>query len=165
MSQRSRSKDSLKSTRNVLAGILDNLGIGNKIEQHRIWTVWAQAVGEQISQHALPARIRDNVLEIKVDHPVWMQQLQLLKPRLLEQINSHLDDTPIKDLYLRRGQLRKTIKAVEPELELPELDPAETATIHRLTQKIEDDEVRAALNSLFLKHRRLEKLTKNQKKL
>ncbi|OQY17214.1 MAG: hypothetical protein B6I36_09305 [Desulfobacteraceae bacterium 4572_35.1] len=94
-----------------------------------------------------------------------MQQLQLLKPRLLEQINSHLDDTPIKDLYLRRGQLKKTIKAIEPELELPELDPAETATIHRLTQKIEDDEVRAALNSLFLKHRRLEKLTKNQKKL
>jgi predicted nucleic acid-binding Zn ribbon protein len=161
MAKRSRSHDSLKTTRSVLEGILNNLGIANKIEQHRIWAVWQEAVGVQIAQHAVPARIRNNVLEVKVAHPVWMQQLQLLKPRLLVQINSHLGDTPITDLYLRRGQIKvETHTPREPEIALPELDSAELNSIHRLTEQIQDDGVRTALEELFAKHRRLEKRAK-----
>lgn len=158
MTRRSRSSDSLKSTRSLIEGILGSLGISNKIEQHRIWSVWQQAVGEQISQHAIPSRIRNNVLEIKVAHPVWMQQLQLLKPRLLKQINEHLGDTPITDLYLRRGQIvKEPVVIVEPSIPLPELDDDEIDSVHKLTAHIKDDEVRIALDDLLQKQRRLDK--------
>lgn len=161
MSQRSRSSDALKTTRSVLSGILDQLGIANKIEQHRIWLVWEDAVGAQIAQNAAPARIRNNVLEVKVAHAVWMQQLQLLKPRLIEQINKHLGDTPITDLYFRRAHVGSDIKpVVKPVRELPELTDDELAGIHQLTRKIADDDVRCALESLLAKHRQLDKLAK-----
>ncbi len=161
MSQRSRSSNALKTTRSVLSGILDNLGIAHKIEQHRIWLVWEDAVGTQIAQNAVPARIRNNVLEVKVAHAVWMQQLQLLKPRLIEQINKHLGDTPISDLYFRRGQVGRDAKPeVKPVRELPELTVEELDGIHQLTKRIADDEVRAALESLLAKHRQLDKLAK-----
>ena len=158
MARRSRSADSLKSTRSLIEGILGNLGISNKIEQHRIWAIWEQAVGEQIAQHAIPSKIRNDVLEIKVAHPVWMQQLQLLKPRLLKQINEHLGDTPIKDLYLRRGQIAKEpVAIVEPPIPLPELNTDEIESVHKLTEHIKDDEIRAALDELMQKQRRLDK--------
>jgi hypothetical protein len=161
MRRRSRSSDALKTTRSVLSGILDDLGIANKIEQHRIWLVWEDAVGEQIAKNAIPARIRNNVLEIKVAHAVWMQQLQLLKPRLIEQINKHLGDTPITDLYFRRGQVAPEVKPeAKPARVLPELDTKELEGIHQLTRNIADDEVRAALESLLAKHRQLDKLAK-----
>lgn len=158
MSKRSRSSDSLKSTRSLIEGLLGNLGISNKIEQHKIWSIWQDAVGEHIAEHATPSRIRNNVLEIKVVHPVWMQQLQLLKPRLLKQINEHLGDTPIHDLYLRRGQVVKepTIIA-EPPAPLPELNDEEIDSVHQLTSAIKDDEVRTALDQLIQKQRRLDK--------
>jgi len=163
MSRRSRSSDSLKSTRSLIEGLLGNLGISNKIEQHRIWSVWQEAVGEHIAQHAIPSRIRNNVLEVKVAHPVWMQQLQLLKPRLLKQINQHLGDTPINDLYLRRGQIVKepTIN-VEPPTPLPELNDDEIESVHRLTSTIKDDEVRTALDQLIQKQRRLDKRNQSE---
>lgn len=158
MARRSRSGDSLKSTRSLIEGILGNLGISNKIEQHRIWAIWEEAVGEQVAQHAIPSKIRNNVLEIKVAHPVWMQQLQLLKPRLLKQINEHLGDTPISDLYLRRGQIvKEPIAIVEPAAPLPELNNEEIESVHSLTAHIKDDEVRTALNELMQKQRRLDK--------
>lgn len=158
MARRSRSADSLKSTRSLIEGILGNLGISNKIEQHRIWAIWEEAVGEQVAQHAIPSKIRNDVLEIKVAHPVWMQQLQLLKPRLLKQINEHLGDTPIKDLYLRRGQIvKEPIAIVEPAIPLPELNTDEIESVHKLTAHIKDDEVRTALDELMQKQRRLDK--------
>ncbi len=158
MARRSRSADSLKSTRSLIDGILGNLGISNKIEQHRIWAIWEEAVGEQIAQHAIPSKIRNDVLEIKVAHPVWMQQLQLLKPRLLKQINEHLGDTPISDLYLRRGQIvKEAVAIVEPPAPLPELNTDEIESVHKLTEHIKDDEVRTALDELMQKQRRLDK--------
>jgi len=161
MSQRSRKSEALKTTRSVLSGILDNLGISNKIEQHKIWLVWEEAVGVQIAQNATPARIRNDVLEVRVSHAVWMQQLQLLKPRLLEQINKYLGDTPIVDLYFRRGQIAKEgVASAKPARELPELSDEELDGIRRLTQHIADDEVRQALESLLAKHRQLDKLAK-----
>ncbi|MEA3464676.1 MAG: DUF721 domain-containing protein [Thermodesulfobacteriota bacterium] len=162
MAHRSRSKDSLKTTRSLVQGLLGNLGISNKIEQHRIWAVWEEAVGKQVAQYATPARIRNNVLEIKVIHPVWMQQLQLLKPRLLQQINAHLGDTPITDLYLRRGQIKKEpLIVAEPTAPLPELDAQELNRIHQLTNQVQDDEVRSAIEELLQKQRRLDKRDKS----
>ncbi len=158
MAQRSRSKNSLQTTRTLIEGILGTLGIANKIEQHHIWSVWEEAVGKQIAQHAVPARIRNNVLEIKVAHPVWMQQLQLLKPRLLKQINAHLGDYPINDLYLRRGQVKKEVAIqIQPAIDLPDLDENEICTIQRITNSVKDDEVRQSLESLFQKQLRRDK--------
>ena len=42
MAQRSRSKNSLQTTRTLIEGILGTLGIANKIEQHHIWSVWEE---------------------------------------------------------------------------------------------------------------------------
>ena len=87
-----------------------------------------------------------------------MQQLQLLKPRLLKQINAHLGDYPINDLYLRRGQVKKEVAIqIQPAIDLPDLDENEICTIQRITNSVKDDEVRQSLESLFQKQLRRDK--------
>lgn len=157
-SRRSRSKDSLKTTRNLVEGLFSHLGIADKIEQHRAWLIWEDCVGSQIASHATPIRIRDDILEVRVDHPVWMQQLQLLKPRLLEKLNAQLGDAPLADLFFRRGRMAEVKPTPPPRPKLPELDPKECAEIQQLTATIQDTETRNALEHLLKKQRQLDKL-------
>ncbi|MCD6527419.1 MAG: DUF721 domain-containing protein [Desulfuromonas sp.] len=158
MAKRSRSKDSIKTTRSLIEGLFTHLGIADKIGQHRAWLVWKECVGSQIAAHATPIRIRDNILEVRVDHPVWMQQLQLLKPQLLKKLNAELADAPLNDLFFRRGRMAEATPAPAPRPKLPDLDKDERTEIHQLTAEIEDPETRDALEHLLKKQRQLDKL-------
>ncbi|MBN2645458.1 MAG: DUF721 domain-containing protein [Desulfuromonadaceae bacterium] len=147
-----------QSARMLLTCLFGNLGISSRIEQHRVWFIWEKVVGPQIAAHARPARIRDNMLEIRVDHPVWMQQLQLLKPRILAKLNAELKGPPIDSLYLRRKPPQVFhIPRREPPPELPELNSLEKAHIEQMTRAIKDEGVRQAMQQLLTKQQRLDK--------
>ena len=163
MATRRHNNKVIQNTRSVLGDLLGEMGISDKLEQHRVWQIWEQAVGQQIAGFAAPAKIRDNVLEVKVASAVWMQQLQLLKPRLLKQINAHLGSVPIRDLYLRRGDVNSGQKEeVPPTPPLPQLDNEERQQIHDIIGSIKDSEVRTALERLLSKQKRLDKLTEDE---
>lgn len=97
----------------VLQRWLTARGMEDKFGRYRVWQFWEAAVGAQIAARAKPVRLRGTVLEVRVDHPVWMQQLQLLKPRILAQLNEQLGDQRIDDLFLRYG--RPGAPKTEPE--------------------------------------------------
>ena len=61
----------------LIEKILASKGLDKKLHQYRAWSVWDEVVGPQIAQHAQPLRIRESVLEVRVENPTWMQQLQL----------------------------------------------------------------------------------------
>jgi hypothetical protein len=156
MSTRFSSSGFGTSTRAIIKSLFSDMGIAPRIEQHQVWFIWDKVVGAQIAAHARPASIRNNVLEVRVDHAVWMQQLQLLKPQILAKINRELDCTPIESMYLRR-------KTPEPELVLPELSAMEIHKVERMVKAIKDEKVRAAMFELLHKQKRLDKLRRMQK--
>lgn len=156
MAKRSSGKKSPSTARKIIEGLFSQLGIADKIEQHRVWLIWKECVGPQIAAQASPLRIRDNILEVRVSHPVWMQQLQLLKPRLLERLNAELGDTPLKDMFFRRGKpAQQEIKTTE-KIILPELDASELQEIDQLVAAINDDETRQAMRDFFTRQRQLD---------
>jgi len=92
----------------LLKQILGQPGFGEQITRHQAWLVWDQLVGEQIAARARPLKLRKGVLEVQVDHPVWMQQLQMLKPKILEKINAKIPNAGITDIYLRQTRSSQT---------------------------------------------------------
>ena len=79
----------------VLAGelvdkLLQGLGLDERLQQYKALIVWSDVVGPQIAARTRPIRIRDNILEINVDQAAWMQQLQLMKPKILARLNAEL---------------------------------------------------------------------------
>lgn len=92
----------------LLETLLRQQGLEEKLRQFRTWLLWEETVGPQIAARTRPVRIREGVLEVLVDHPVWMQQLQLLKPKILGRLNERLEGTEIRDLFLRRGRVQPT---------------------------------------------------------
>ncbi len=148
----------------LLNEVLGESGLGDKLSRYQAWLVWDQLVGEQIAQRARPLRIRQNVLEVQVDHPVWMQQLQMLKPKILEKINQQIPNAGITDIYLRKGKTIPTpAKTSQPASSQPpawrqiELSDAEKQLIDEKLQQIDDLELRENMRRLFSLQKQLDK--------
>lgn len=144
----------------LIETLLSERGLMDKLHAYRAWQVWDEVVGAQIAARAQPIRLRDDILEIRVDHPVWMQQLQLLKPRLLARLNERLGAGAIRDLFLRQGRKREqaTLQpSAAPSWRTAILDPTESERIEAMVDHLDDPELRRRLASLCERQLRLEK--------
>ncbi|MFK5927154.1 MAG: DUF721 domain-containing protein [Desulfuromusa sp.] len=148
----------------LLQQILGQPGIGEQITRHQAWLVWDQLVGEQIAARARPFKLRKGVLEVQVDHPVWMQQLQLMKPQILEKIDAKIPDAGITDIYLRQTRNsqtyhpRKAKTAPEPPAWTKvELTDSEKKTIEENLSPINDSDLKYELRKLITMQKQLDK--------
>jgi len=116
-----------------------------RLAAYRVWTFWAEAVGPAVASHAEPATFRDGVLSVRVSSAAWMQELQLMKDELREQLNTRLGRALIRDIYFVSGAVtpppaRRTAPVPrpdddEPPVALPPLtDPRLAEVMARLTR-------------------------------
>ena len=148
----------------LLRKVLGDQAMDERLPRYQVWLVWDKAVGEQIAAHARPLRVRERVLEVRVDHPVWMQQLQMLKPQILKKLHSHLPDCDIEEIYLRRGNPQPQQKE-EPTERLnwqqQELSNTELQEIEESLIGIENPELKTEMRRLFSRQKRLDKAKKS----
>lgn len=145
----------------LLGGLLQGLGLSERMTQYRAVVLWNEVVGPQIAARTRPERIRDGILEVSVDQPVWMQQLQLLKPQLLGKLNAQLGAAPLRDLFLKRGKITataaKTAAPAPPAWHRMELSPDEQSGLVETLAGVADEELRRELESLLVKQLKLMK--------
>ena len=142
----------------VLQGLLQQKGMSERLREYQAWQVWNEVVGPLIAAHAQPCGIRDGILEIKVDQPVWMQQLQLLKPKLLARLNERLGSALFRDLFLRRGQVATATAPprAAPLPPPPPLDAATEAQIEATVSGLADPDLRQRLAQLLRRQAQLD---------
>lgn len=143
----------------VLQDLLGERGLSERLHRYRAFSCWKQVVGPQIAAQAQPLRIRDGRLEVRVAHPVWMQQLQLLKPRILARLAEHLGNGVISDIYLRQGRL--TPEPL-PEEQNPgiswqtiHLSPEEERQVAEILARIKDAELRRVMERVLRRQKQL----------
>jgi hypothetical protein len=143
----------------LLETLLAGWGLDTRLQQYRALVIWDEVVGPQIAARTRPERIRDGVLEVCVDQPTWMQQLQLLKPQILAKLNARLGDAPLREIYLKRGQVsaRGTkVPAPNPPLwRSATLTADELGDLRQLLIGVTDAELRQDLEELLVKQVRL----------
>ncbi len=55
------------------------------------YIVWKKVVGKKLSQHSKVKKLKDNTLFVGVSNSVWLQELLLLKRKILKDLNNNLD--------------------------------------------------------------------------
>ncbi len=133
----------------LIEKILADKGLDHKLQQYRAWTVWDDVVGPQIARYAQPLRIRGSVLEVRVENATWMQQLQLLKPKILRELNGRLGGQVLDDIFWKRGAIERQVVPETVAPQLPPLTSAQLADIERLTRTIHDSELQQGLKRLL----------------
>ncbi len=146
----------------LLKQVLGDKGMDDRLSRYQAWLIWDKVVGEQIANRARPLRFRQGVLEVQVDHPVWMQQLQMLKPKILEKLNQQLPNADITDIYLRKAPtpIARRKQPTEPETPIwqkVELSEEEKQQIEKQLEVIDNQELRAEMRRFFTLQKRLDK--------
>jgi hypothetical protein len=89
----------------TLGKILKARGMQDRLHEYRVFSRWKEVAGQAIARHAEPRALRGGKLVLAVDSPAWMQQLSLLKPELIEKLNSSLGGKSIRDVTLKLGEV------------------------------------------------------------
>jgi hypothetical protein len=146
----------------LLRDLFNRRGMNEKMREYRAWKVWGEVVGPQIAARARPSRIRDDVLEVAVDHPIWMQQLHLLKPDILARLNQRLGGEVFRDIFWKRGRI-PPIEAMPARSEPPPewlqipLSADERQQIAATVAPLTDDELRLRLEQILIRQRQLQR--------
>ncbi len=90
----------------ILETALKGLEVDFQLKAYSLWGAWKEIVGNTVADQAQPRSIRNRILFVDVSHPTWMQQLQFLKPSILEKLNAFLGEPLLRDLRFRVGTIR-----------------------------------------------------------
>ncbi len=141
--------------RTLLDSLIAAKGWKGKVELHRVFDFWEDAVGKDIARQAQPHVVRKTVLWIRVSDSVWMQQLHLLKEMILEKLNGRMKKQKFTDL---RFQLDSSLgyggvcRDEEPPMpKLVQPDAKSRESFERLLDTIHDAEIKKAMRKCWLK--------------
>ncbi len=98
-------KRAVASVGDVLATVLKNAGLTDRVAQAAVIPEWPRLVGLQIAQVTEPALLQqDGTLVVMVKTNAWMNELSLMEPELLRSLNRDTARPPVLKL---RWMLRR----------------------------------------------------------
>lgn len=96
------------SAGSILKNLTRELRIESAVKLAELQTKWQHIFDESLCRHIYPADIKDDILIIKVDSPVWMQQLSYLKVEIGERLKGFSPIYTFKDIIFKLGRFPKS---------------------------------------------------------
>jgi predicted nucleic acid-binding Zn ribbon protein len=96
--RRRRPPDTLRPAGELLAGLLSELGLEQRLREQSAVARWPELVGPEIAARSRALRIRDGVLYVQVTSAAWSQELRFLKERFLAGYAAALAPGLVKDI-------------------------------------------------------------------
>lgn len=85
----------------LLKSYIKNKDLAKKINHHRLFSHWAAIVGNDIARHARPKMLRNKILFIDAENPVWATELGMMSQEIIEKINNFLADEVVTELRIK----------------------------------------------------------------
>lgn len=160
----------MQGLKRILDDLLKRLGHEQKVKEKLALLYWAEVAGSEIALRAVPVAIKQGLLFVTVENPVWAHQLLYLKPALVKKLNQRLGQTIVKDIRFQMGQVSNggvaagqedgvgpvmvvgrelTVRSGEQSGDDPELAKAEKELLAGLEEGITDPEMREAFRRLL----------------
>jgi hypothetical protein len=133
----------LQSISPVLDAMFRDLGISERIKLDTIHRRWSEVFSGALAEHTAPVDLKEGVLVIAVDSPVWLQHLKFMK----KDIAAKLVSFGVNDIRLKHGNIFRDRESGDsiPKTEQPayrQLTSGETEGIERAVTKIKDNELK-----------------------
>ena len=144
----------------VLGRVFSRRGISRKMKEMSAVGVWKEVVGKKIDRHTHPFSIKKGKLFVYVDNSGWLVQLTYLKDKIIAEFNKKEGGKPIKDIYFRLGEIKKSTKgrARKPlSAKRVKLEKVELDEIGRNLKGVKDKALHQALERILIKDKKLKK--------
>ena len=91
----------------ILQQAIEASRIDVDLSAYRLWQQWKDVVGPAIAENTRPEAIKGKLLLVNVSSAPWMQQLQFLKPELIEKLNETLEKDVVGDIRFKVGPVNR----------------------------------------------------------
>jgi len=91
----------------ILQQAIEAAKIDVDLDAYRIWQQWKDVVGPAIAENTRPEAIKGKLLVVHVSSAPWMQQLQFLKPELIEKLNATIGTEVVGDIRFKIGPVNR----------------------------------------------------------
>jgi predicted nucleic acid-binding Zn ribbon protein len=78
-----------------------------RFEIVRLIRVWPEVVGEAIARRSEIIRLKFHTAVVRVSGTMWLQELNLMKPQILNRLRNQIDGDAIRDLRFVQGRLSR----------------------------------------------------------
>jgi len=75
-------------------------GWDTKLKNAEVLRIWPEAAGKNLASKAKAVRMSEGTLTVKVDNPVWRNELSYMLPELIKKINLHLREPILQEIRL-----------------------------------------------------------------
>jgi hypothetical protein len=93
------------SINSALSLILEEFGLKDTLILDKLRLRWRNIVGELMAAHSIPDRVFKKILFIAVDHPVYSNELSMMKGSIINELNKEYGAEMIKDIRLETKKL------------------------------------------------------------
>jgi hypothetical protein len=108
----------------LLRRLFDNQDFAKGERYASLFNRWASLAGEDLAAHSHVADVRKGVVLVEVDHPGWMQLLQMKQERVLKSMKSAYPELEIQSIRFRIVSSREhRVQEKQAEPSHPEPDP------------------------------------------
>ncbi len=132
---------------------LDLLGLGVGFVNVVIHRVWSEVVGEEVARRSQPGLLKNGRLHVTVGDAVWLQQLTMLKPRILTGLESHVGAGVVRDIFFILGT--PSMPTARPEqISRRRSHPSSSemqGRIQEILRPVQDEECREVLARILKK--------------
>jgi len=87
----------------ALAAVGAELGLPAGDAHGRLEARWIEVMGADVAGHARLVSVRDGVLTVAVDDPIWATQLRYLEAAVVERSGAVLGPGAVRELRVRVG--------------------------------------------------------------
>ena len=88
----------MKRLKQAIEEAIDSTGIKSALSQEAAVVLWGSVVGEAVSSVTKAERVESGVLIVKVETPVWRQELHMQKEEIINKINKKIGTKAIRDI-------------------------------------------------------------------
>lgn len=92
----------------IIGDIIRDLGLSERLTLSRIRGSWQEIFNPPMVNHIWPVALRDSVLFLNVDSPVWLQEISFYKKDILKRLMPY----GVNDIRLRLGRINSPKEAI-----------------------------------------------------
>ncbi|MCX7965188.1 MAG: DUF721 domain-containing protein [Syntrophorhabdaceae bacterium] len=82
----------------VIERIIKRYRLNGDIEAYKVFSVWEDIVGTQIASHARPVKIKEKMLYVMVDDPLWLAQIKYIEYEIIKKLCNAIKDDVFRDI-------------------------------------------------------------------
>ena len=148
--------ESLTGVTNLRDAMLQELGIYEMYRLMKLYHDWESVVGPMVSEQAKLVQIKPPIIVVEIGHTVWMQEMTMRKPQLLEALREYYGESIITDIKVqlpRRALVPQTVSG-----DALDMTPIRDESIDFHTITLPDELVQSIQHSVsVIRHEELRK--------